>query len=111
MSTKVQIEYRSPDAGPDPTRRVRTGRVLVSVGLGVNAICTGYLCYHWAGIWWLPPGTGVRPMGLALLTLLNAGFNLIICLVLAAVAVSMAPRDFKTGILAILMVVLGLTVP
>jgi hypothetical protein len=50
-------------------------------------------------------------MGLELFTVLNGVFNVIISLVLGFVAVSMAPKDFKTGMLALLMLLFGLILP
>ena len=112
MGEHIKLEYRSPKTG-DPAESARqSARVTALVGLLINLAGTGYICIMWAaGLWWVPPGTSIRPMGPVLYTFMNAVLNAVIGCSCGATAVWIGRGDRVAERLGILTLFLALHAP
>jgi hypothetical protein len=110
MAKIVQIEYRSPPDDDEPVEP-RPGRSTALIGLGINLGTSGLIACMWVPILFLPAGTGIRPMGLACLSVLNAVLNAMIGCICGIVAIVQGRNDDGVVRLGGLSFLLGLVLP
>jgi hypothetical protein len=110
MSDRVQIEDRSP---PDADEQLETrpGWATAMIGLVINLGTTGLIGCMWLPIFFLPAGTGIRPMSQLMYSILNAVLNLVVGCVCGIVAIIQGRNDDGVVGLGGFSFLLGLLLP
>ena len=71
------IDYRGLNDDRSTIAPETAAKVIALVAIGLNICSTGFITFLWSRLWLVPPGTLIRPMGPAILSLLNIAMNVL----------------------------------
>jgi hypothetical protein len=111
MSERFPLEYQSINSTDSPEGVRRSAKSTALTGLIVNLVSTGFICIACVGLWWVPPGAGIRPMVLLSCAALNVLFNAVVGCSSGITAAWQGRRHLGVCSLGLVTTLLGLTVP